>query len=127
MIIKIQKRELIQARYMASGLPHLLLANRSGCVLPSDTHAYHLSTSFSQIPKSIKGTSCSQAMDAISRKTAFDVGPTWAETKYDGERAQIHVQLVPGSETGKKSNRWKITIYSKSGRDSTLDRAGVHE
>ena len=58
MIIKIQKRELIQVRYTASGLPHLLLANRSGCVLPSDTHAYHLSASFSQIPKSIKGTSC---------------------------------------------------------------------
>jgi DNA ligase-4 len=40
----------------------------------------------------------------------------YAEIKYDGERMQIHV-----SEVG------KITIYSKSGRDSTLDRKYTHD
>jgi len=42
----------------------------------------------------------------------------WAETKYDGERAQIHVQILNGNP--------KITIFSKSGKDSTIDRLGVH-
>jgi len=42
----------------------------------------------------------------------------WAETKYDGERAQIHVQISNGNP--------KITIFSKSGKDSTMDRLGVH-
>ena len=43
----------------------------------------------------------------------------WVETKYDGERAQIHVQV---DETGKS----RITIFSKSQRDSTLDRFAIH-
>jgi DNA ligase-4 len=43
----------------------------------------------------------------------------WAETKYDGERAQIHVQV---NEDGSSF----ITIFSKSRRDSTLDRHAVH-
>ena len=42
----------------------------------------------------------------------------WAETKYDGERAQIHVQIANGDP--------KIMIFSKSGKDSTMDRLGVH-
>lgn len=43
----------------------------------------------------------------------------WVETKYDGERAQIHVWF---DEDGSP----RIRIFSKSGRDSTLDRAGIH-
>ncbi|KAF7796819.1 hypothetical protein EIP86_008003 [Pleurotus ostreatoroseus] len=54
------------------------------------------------------------------------VGMIWAETKYDGERAQIHVQRVPHGQ-GQDGGCWKITIYSKSGRDSTFDRAAVHQ
>ncbi|PCH44474.1 hypothetical protein WOLCODRAFT_105197 [Wolfiporia cocos MD-104 SS10] len=65
------------------------------------------------IPKCIKGQSCAQALHQLraSRKV-------WVETKYDGERAQIHVELVRGKP--------RITIYSKSGRESTLDRAAIH-
>lgn len=41
------------------------------------------------------------------------------ERKYDGEYCQIHIDL------------WKypnsIQIFSKSGKDSTADRAGVHQ
>ena len=43
----------------------------------------------------------------------------WAEIKYDGERAQIHVEVQPKGSP-------KITIFSKSKRDSTWDRAAVH-
>ncbi len=41
------------------------------------------------------------------------------ETKYDGERAQIHVDVLP-------SGIPNITIFSKSKRDSTQDRAAIH-
>ena len=44
----------------------------------------------------------------------------WAETKYDGERTQIHVQVDEDMQS-------RITIFSKSQRDSTLDRHGVHQ
>jgi len=44
----------------------------------------------------------------------------WVETKYDGERAQIHVEILP---TGGS----KITIFSKSKRNSTQDRKAIHE
>ncbi len=43
----------------------------------------------------------------------------WGETKYDGERAQIHVQVAEDGSS-------RITIFSKSKRDSTLDRHAVH-
>lgn len=41
------------------------------------------------------------------------------ERKYDGEYCQIHIDL------SKKGN--KIQIFSKSGKDSTSDRAGAHD
>ena len=44
----------------------------------------------------------------------------WAETKYDGERAQIHVEV-------RSDNSSHITIFSKSKRDSTQDRHAVHD
>lgn len=44
----------------------------------------------------------------------------WAETKYDGERAQIHVEILA-------DGRSRIAIFSKSKRDSTLDRHGIHD
>ena len=41
------------------------------------------------------------------------------ERKYDGEYCQIHVDSSAGKD-------W-IKIFSKSGKDSTVDRAGIHE
>lgn len=41
------------------------------------------------------------------------------ERKYDGEYCQIHVNLNKGSDC--------IQIFSKSGKDSTIDRKGLHE
>ncbi|RAK84969.1 hypothetical protein BO79DRAFT_274030 [Aspergillus costaricaensis CBS 115574] len=41
------------------------------------------------------------------------------ERKYDGEYCQIHIDLSKGSD-------W-IQIFSKSGKDSTGDRAGIHQ
>jgi len=41
------------------------------------------------------------------------------ERKHDGEYCQIHIDLSKGEEC--------IQIYSKSGKDSTQDRKGVHQ
>ncbi|OCH96368.1 hypothetical protein OBBRIDRAFT_830240 [Obba rivulosa] len=68
-----------------------------------------------QIPKCAKGQGCARSLELLK-----DSDIVWAETKYDGERTQIHVQLEPTNAAP------KITIYSKSGRDSTLDRFAVH-
>ena len=47
-------------------------------------------------------------------------GQRWlVDRKYDGEYCQIHVDLDKGKD-------W-LKIYSKSGRDSTLDRQGLHD
>ncbi|KAJ6581305.1 hypothetical protein B0H19DRAFT_1018028 [Mycena capillaripes] len=67
-----------------------------------------------EIPKSEKGRGCLHALEIL--RASKEV---WAETKYDGERAQIHVQILT-------DNRSRITIFSKSKRHSTLDRYGVH-
>ncbi|KAJ8094352.1 hypothetical protein PM082_010786 [Marasmius tenuissimus] len=66
-----------------------------------------------EIPKSQKGRNLSHALSCIPNSRSV-----WAETKYDGERAQIHIQLTNGVP--------RIKIFSKSGRDSTNDRAAVH-
>ena len=52
-----------------------------------------------------------------------DAGIISAETKYDGERMQIHVEL-PAPED--QSDQICIKIFSKSGRDSTWDRVETH-
>ncbi|KAI5120358.1 hypothetical protein M0805_006881 [Coniferiporia weirii] len=67
-----------------------------------------------QIPKCYKARGC---IDGLKR---FGSAPSvWAETKYDGERMQIHVTV-----TGEGKSH--ITIFSKSKRDSTMDRASTH-
>lgn len=62
------------------------------------------------VPKSQKGQGCRHSLDFLRSSRRV-----WAENKYDGERAQIHVM---GRE---------IKIFSKSKRDSTLDRKGIHD
>ncbi|KAF8159724.1 hypothetical protein B0H34DRAFT_704613 [Crassisporium funariophilum] len=70
--------------------------------------------SFITIPKSEKGQGCIKALGFFK-----DCDIVWAETKYDGERAQIHVEMrADGSP--------HITIFSKSKRDSTYDRHAIH-
>ncbi|GLB41971.1 putative DNA ligase N terminus [Lyophyllum shimeji] len=66
------------------------------------------------IPKSEKGRSPRHALRFLR-----DSPKVWAEIKYDGERAQIHVEVQP--------HQTNITIFSKSKRDSTWDRKAVHE
>ncbi|KAK9236484.1 ATP dependent DNA ligase domain-containing protein [Lipomyces kononenkoae] len=51
----------------------------------------------------------------VQRECNFDI--SFVETKYDGERMQIHLSLNPPF----------IKIFSKSGRESTNDRTGIHE
>lgn len=67
-----------------------------------------------QIPKSEKARGCEHALNFLSGSQR-----AWAETKYDGERAQIHVEVDDNGVS-------RITIFSKSKRDSTLDRHAVH-
>ncbi|KIJ62038.1 hypothetical protein HYDPIDRAFT_42295 [Hydnomerulius pinastri MD-312] len=67
-----------------------------------------------EVPKSAKGRSPLHALELLDSG-----GQVWAETKYDGERAQIHVRFGEDEEM-------KIAIFSKSKRDSTLDRMAVH-
>ncbi|KAK0501203.1 hypothetical protein EDD18DRAFT_1347295 [Armillaria luteobubalina] len=66
------------------------------------------------IPKSLKGQGCSHALSLLRSAKVV-----WVETKYDGERAQIHVDVLP-------SGIPNITIFSKSKRDSTRDRTAIH-
>ncbi|KAG5653322.1 hypothetical protein H0H81_001062 [Sphagnurus paluster] len=66
------------------------------------------------IPKSEKGRGPRHALEYFCQSQQI-----WAETKYDGERAQIHVEIL--------SHRANITIFSKSKRNSTWDRKAVHE
>jgi DNA ligase-4 len=68
-----------------------------------------------QLPKSAKGTSCRNALSHFQESSII-----WAETKYDGERTQIHVRILPDGSSD-------ITIFSKSKRDSTGDRLGLHD
>lgn len=67
-----------------------------------------------QVPKSEKGQSCTHALKLLSNAEWV-----WAETKYDGERAQIHVIM-------REDGTSEVCIFSKSKRNSTKDRAAVH-
>lgn len=53
------------------------------------------------------------AVSVIDRRTMS------IEKKHDGEYCQIHVDLSKGEDC--------VQIFSKSGKDSTLDRRGVHQ
>lgn len=64
----------------------------------------------------MKGRNCYHALSYFKDSTTV-----WAETKYDGERAQIHVEILDDDGTS------NIKIWSKSGRESTWDRLGVHD
>ncbi|KAK9469848.1 ATP dependent DNA ligase domain-containing protein, partial [Lipomyces arxii] len=64
-----------------------------------------------RIPQSYKARRFGDVQSVLNHDDA------WAEVKYDGERMQIHVSVDPPS----------ISIFSKSVRDSTADRASVHE
>jgi DNA ligase 4 len=63
----------------------------------------------------VKGQSCEHALRQFKHAERV-----WAEVKYDGERTQIHVVVRP-------NERSDITIFSKTGRNSTLDRLAVHD
>ncbi|KAG8836098.1 hypothetical protein FRC17_010031 [Serendipita sp. 399] len=75
--------------------------------------------------------SLKEAFNALEHGTNTSLSPVvgvpvetaervYCETKYDGERMQIHVDLsLPFSQ--------QITIFSKSKRDSTADRSATHE
>lgn len=65
-------------------------------------------------PKWIKAKGgVKHAVSIIDRRTMS------VERKYDGEYCQIHIDLAKGEDC--------IQIFSKSGKDSTEDRRGVHQ
>ncbi|KAG9037569.1 hypothetical protein FRB95_005151 [Tulasnella sp. JGI-2019a] len=70
-----------------------------------------------EIPKCVKGQDCQSILNIMRGPGGSPV--LWAETKYDGERMQIHVDLsLPTAPA--------IQIFSKSKRDSTMDRIACH-
>lgn len=73
--------------------------------------------------KPILGTKVSRQLwrKGRSLKHCIDMcdGRVSCEKKLDGEYCQVHVDLSKGSRC--------IQIFSKSGKDSTQDRAGVHQ
>lgn len=75
-----------------------------------------MATRDSQIPKTVKGTGCAQALKHFSNSQL-----AWGETKYDGERAQIHVKV------DQEKGSVELKIFSKSKRESTNDRHAVHQ
>ncbi|KAE8267193.1 hypothetical protein A4X09_0g5152 [Tilletia walkeri] len=92
----------------------LLLGQDTPMVLASEPALPEIFT-FVQMPKSLKAASCVEAA------AIFDhAGVVWAEQKYDGERYQVHVKF---SDTDEQP---ELRIFSKSQRDSTLDRAQTH-
>ncbi|KAK7435986.1 hypothetical protein VKT23_019394 [Stygiomarasmius scandens] len=70
--------------------------------------------SFVSIPKSYKARSATDALQVFKSSDLI-----YAETKYDGERTQIHVEILDGLGP-------RLTIYSKSHRESTSDRIALH-
>lgn len=60
-----------------------------------------------------KGRSIKHCADMCRRRTVS------CEQKLDGEYCQIHIDYSKG--------RQSIQLFSKSGKDSTADRAGVHD
>jgi DNA ligase 4 len=68
-----------------------------------------------QIPKCVKGQSCAHTLRAIGGGSSR----VWAETKYDGERVQIHLRISSDGTS-------EITTFSKNKRDSTHDLYAVH-
>ncbi|KAI5854372.1 hypothetical protein BZA05DRAFT_472984 [Tricharina praecox] len=62
----------------------------------------------------VKATSTAHAIQLAGNRKMM------MERKYDGEYCQIHIDLT------KSPNNW-IKIFSKSGKDSTQDRVGLHE
>lgn len=57
---------------------------------------------------------------SIKHCLQMTAGGRWlVERKYDGEYCQVHIDLTKGDD-------W-LKIYSKSGRDSTEDRAGLRD
>ena len=63
--------------------------------------------------KYLVGRSVKHAVSMLGRRSMS------VERKYDGEYCQIHIDLAAG-------DKW-IKIFSKSGKDSTVDRVGVHD
>ncbi|KIO24857.1 hypothetical protein M407DRAFT_25816 [Tulasnella calospora MUT 4182] len=70
-----------------------------------------------EIPKCMKGQGCKKVIETLQNGPQSETA--WAETKYDGERMQIHID-----QTRQLGDQ--IRIISKSKRDSTLDRVASH-
>src|SRR5579862_7924626 len=66
------------------------------------------------IPKCIKARGCRHVCNILSKVTDL----CYVETKYDGERMQIHVDLTLPLAL-------QIQIFSKSRNDSTKERSDI--
>ncbi|KAL1408220.1 hypothetical protein Q8F55_005026 [Vanrija albida] len=71
-----------------------------------------------QIPKSLKGRGIGDSLKHFFNGENPACDTLVAETKYDGYRLQIHIQIGQEGPV--------ITVFSKSKRNSTVDRRNTH-
>ena len=101
-------------RGSATSIPHPDATNGMVQLASSTTHALTPKVGMKiGRPSFLVGRSVKHAVGVLGRRNVS------VERKYDGEYCQIHVDLDAGE-------KW-IKIFSKSGKDSTVDRAGLHE
>jgi len=112
MILKVQDDFTVAARFIRDYHRRKALA---GEVPSRDELARHLKPTLGvKVGRQVwlKGRSIKHCLD-------MGHGRMRCEEKIDGEYCQIHVDLSKGRDC--------IQIFSKSGKDSTRDRAGLHE
>lgn len=94
------------------------ILERNPLLDPSKSHGPLIGVNVA-IPKCKKGRSIRDTMKEFTgTRYAEPSKAIWAETKYDGYRLQIHIDV--------QNPYPKITIFSKSIRDSTQDRLNTH-
>ncbi|WOO77589.1 DNA ligase 1 [Vanrija pseudolonga] len=77
-----------------------------------------ISINYVQIPKCLKGRGIGDSLKHFFNGDNPTCDTLVAETKYDGYRLQIHVQIGHDGTT--------VTVFSKSKRNSTIDRRNTH-
>ncbi|OIW29929.1 hypothetical protein CONLIGDRAFT_596882 [Coniochaeta ligniaria NRRL 30616] len=111
-ILKVQDDFAVAARFLQE---HVCRKGVTGADLSRDDLALHLKPKLGvKVSRQtwLKGRSIKHCLD-MSR------GRISCEEKLDGEYCQIHIDLAKGRNC--------IQIFSKSGKDSTKDRAALHE
>ena len=107
----------------AAAIGVLRARNTSKSVIESPTNAAQSNANTTGVLTPKVGVKIGRTRYLVARSVKHAVGlighrKMSVERKYDGEYCQIHVDLTAG-------DNW-IKIFSKSGKDSTMDRVALH-